>query len=63
MASYEVLYDRKCKYPTYWDEEGERILEGPKLVQESMDDKVHIVQSKLKAAIDKRFMQINNKEK
>ena len=53
MAPYEALYGRKCRCPIYWDEEGERILEGPELVQETVD-KIKVVRSKLKAAQDRQ---------
>ena len=53
MAPYEALYGRKCRSPIYWDEEGERILEGPELVQELVD-KIKIVKQNLKAAPDRQ---------
>ena len=53
MALYEVLYDRKCSYPLYWDEKGVRVLEGPELVQETMD-MVKIVRGRIKAAQDRQ---------
>ena len=51
MVPYEALYGRKCRCPVYWDEEGERVLEGPELIQELMD-KVRTVRRNLKAAQD-----------
>ena len=53
MAPYEALYGRKCRSPIFWDEEGLRILEGPELVQETVD-KVNIVKGRLKAAQDRQ---------
>ena len=53
MAPYEALYGRKCRSPICWDEEGLRTLEGPELVQETVD-KVSVVKSKLKAAQDRQ---------
>ena len=53
MAPYEALYGRKCRCPVYWDEEGTRILEGPKLIQKT-GDKVKVIRSKLKAAQDRQ---------
>ena len=53
MAPYEALYGRKCRSPVYWDEEGMRTLEGPELVQDTVD-KVKIVKSKLKASQDRQ---------
>ena len=53
MAPYEALYVRRCRCPVYWDEEGERILTGPDLVQEMMD-KVRVIKDRLKAAQDRQ---------
>ena len=53
MAPYEALYGRKCRSPIFWDEEGLRVLEGPELVQETVD-KVNIVKSRLKASQDRQ---------
>ena len=53
MAPYEALYGQKCRCPVYWDEEGERILEGPELVQEMMD-KIQVVRKNIKAAQDRQ---------
>ena len=53
MAPYEALYGRKCRSPVYWDEEGERVLEGPELIQELVD-KIKVVRRNLKAAQDRQ---------
>ncbi|KAJ8749740.1 hypothetical protein K2173_012291 [Erythroxylum novogranatense] len=37
MAPYEALYGRRCRTPICWDEEGERKLVGPELIQMTMD--------------------------
>ncbi|KAJ8748685.1 hypothetical protein K2173_008130 [Erythroxylum novogranatense] len=37
MAPYEALYGRRCKTPICWDEEGERKLVGPELVQMTVE--------------------------
>ena len=42
MAPYEALYGRKCRSPICWDVEDLRQIEGPKLVQETVD-KIQIV--------------------
>ncbi|CAL1407874.1 unnamed protein product [Linum trigynum] len=36
-SPYEALYGRKCRSPLYWDEEGLRQIEGPQLVQDTVD--------------------------
>ena len=35
VAPFEALYGRKCKTPLFWDREGERLLTGPQIVQET----------------------------
>nr|GFB19566.1 putative retrotransposon protein [Tanacetum cinerariifolium] len=32
-APYELLYGRKCRAPICWNEVGERVIEGPKLIE------------------------------
>ena len=49
MAPYEALYGRKCRFPLYWVEAGERALLGPELVQETTD-KVKVIRKKLRVA-------------
>ncbi|KAL0405562.1 UNVERIFIED_CONTAM: Transposon Tf2-11 polyprotein [Sesamum latifolium] len=58
MAPYEALYGRKYRSPIYWDVEGLRQLEGPKLVQETVD-KIQIVKQCLKAAQDRQKSYVN----
>ncbi|KAL2250058.1 UNVERIFIED_CONTAM: hypothetical protein Sindi_2479500 [Sesamum indicum] len=53
MAPYEALYERKCRSPICWDIEGLRQLEGPELVQETVD-KIKTVKKCLKAAQDRQ---------
>ncbi|KAL2240852.1 UNVERIFIED_CONTAM: Transposon Ty3-I Gag-Pol polyprotein, partial [Sesamum indicum] len=53
MATYEALYGRKCRSPICWDIEGLRQLEGPELVQETVD-KIKIIKKCLKAAQDRQ---------
>ncbi|XP_073139055.1 uncharacterized protein [Henckelia pumila] len=37
MAPYKALYGRRCRSPVHWDEVGERVLLGPKIVQQTED--------------------------
>ncbi|KAK4382892.1 Transposon Tf2-12 polyprotein [Sesamum angolense] len=53
MAPYEALYGRRCRGLVCWDVEGLRQLEGPELVQETME-KIQIVKKCLKAAQDRQ---------
>ena len=49
MAPFEMLYGRKCRAPVCWNEVGERIIEGPELVQIATE-KVDVAREKLKEA-------------
>ncbi|CAL1409480.1 unnamed protein product [Linum trigynum] len=52
-APYEVLYGRKCRTPLCWDAEGMRQLEGPEMVQKSLE-KIEVIRRNLKAAQDRQ---------
>ena len=65
MAPYEALYRRKCRTPVCWDEDGERRLLGPELVQYTLDQ-IQVIKAKLKAAqdrqkcyADKKYREVN----
>ena len=49
MASFEALYDRKCRSPICWDEVGERRLMGPDILVQTTD-KVRIIRDHLQTA-------------
>ena len=53
MAPYKALYGRKCCSPIYLDEKETCILEGPEIVQDTMN-KVKIISIRLKAALDRQ---------
>ncbi|KAL0445502.1 UNVERIFIED_CONTAM: hypothetical protein Slati_1678100 [Sesamum latifolium] len=53
MEFKEALYGRRCRSQVYWDIEGLRQLEGPELVQETVE-KIKIVKKYLKAAQDRQ---------
>nr|GFB46653.1 retrovirus-related Pol polyprotein from transposon 17.6 [Tanacetum cinerariifolium] len=48
-APYELLYGRKCRVPICWNEVGERVIEGPELI-EVTNEKVAVAKEKLKEA-------------
>ena len=52
MAPYEALYGRKCRSPVCWDVEGLRQLEGPEIIQITVD-KIQVVKQCIKAAQDR----------
>ncbi|XP_071695126.1 uncharacterized protein [Rutidosis leptorrhynchoides] len=49
MAPFEMLYGRKCRAPVCWNEAGEKLIEGPKLVRVT-NEKVAIATNRLKEA-------------
>ncbi|KAL0415719.1 UNVERIFIED_CONTAM: Transposon Ty3-I Gag-Pol polyprotein [Sesamum latifolium] len=53
MALYEALYGRRCRSPVCWDIEGLRQMEGPDLVQETVE-KIQIVKKCVKAAQERQ---------
>nr|GFB74678.1 retrotransposon protein, putative, Ty3-gypsy subclass [Tanacetum cinerariifolium] len=48
-APFEMLYGRKCRAPVCWDQVGERVIEGPKMI-EVTNSKVAVAKEKLKEA-------------
>ncbi|GJS54166.1 putative nucleotidyltransferase, ribonuclease H [Tanacetum coccineum] len=48
-APFEMLYGRKCRAPICWDQVGERVLEGPEMI-EVTNEKVVVAREKLKEA-------------
>ena len=62
MASFEVLYERKCRSLLYWDEIGEKIISGPDLVEKSLE-KIRIIKDKLKTAQDRNKSWADSKKR
>jgi hypothetical protein len=48
MATFEVLYARRCRTPLNWIEPGEKMIFGPDIIEEA-EMIVHCVQDNLKA--------------
>nr|GFC40404.1 putative nucleotidyltransferase, ribonuclease H [Tanacetum cinerariifolium] len=48
-APFEMLYGRKCRAPICWDRVGERVIEGPEMI-EVTNEKVAVAKEKLKEA-------------
>nr|GFB36534.1 putative nucleotidyltransferase, ribonuclease H [Tanacetum cinerariifolium] len=48
-APFEMLYGRKCRAPICWDQVGERVIEGPEMI-EVTNEKVSVSKEKLKEA-------------
>ena len=49
IAPYEALYGRKCRTPLCWYQDGETVLVGPKLIQQTTE-KVKQIQDRMKAS-------------
>ena len=60
MVPYEALYDRKCKIPLCWYQDGEVVLVGPELLEYTIEkvkmvwDKLQTSKSRQKAYADRR---------
>ena len=51
MTSFEALYSRKCRSPSYWTEVGKTEITGPDIVLETTE-KIKLIQDRLKVAQD-----------
>ena len=62
MAPYEALYGRRCRTHMCWTEMNEHKIIGPELVKDT-EEKVQIIQQRLKAACDRQRSYANLKRK
>ena len=62
MAPYEALYGRRCRTPIGWTKLNEHKVIGPDIVKET-EEKVQVIQQRLKAASDKQKSYANLKRK
>ena len=62
MAPYEALYGRRCRTPMCWTEMNEHKIIGPKLVKDT-EEKVQIIQQRLKVVCDRQRSYANLKRK
>ncbi|CAJ2645121.1 unnamed protein product [Trifolium pratense] len=53
MAPFEALYGRRCQTPLCWYQDGESIIVGPEMVQQTTD-KVKQIRARLKATQDRQ---------
>jgi len=49
MAPFEALYERRCRTPLCWYQDGESVLVGPELLQETIE-RVQLVRERLQAS-------------
>ena len=62
MVPFKALYGRKCRTPVCWDEDGDRRLVGPELVQITLE-KVKVVRDNLKIARDRQRSYEDNRHR
>ena len=62
MDSYEALYGRRCRNLMCWTEMNEHKIIGPELVKDT-EEKVQIIQQRLKVACDRQRSYVNLKRK
>ena len=62
MAPYEALYGRKCRTPICWTDLNEHKVIGLDIVKE-IEEKVRIIQQRLKAVSDRKKSYANLKRK
>ena len=62
MAPYEALYGRRCRTPMCWIRMNEHKIIGPELVKYT-EEKVQIIQQRLKAVCDRQMSYANLKIK
>ena len=62
MAPYEALYSRKCRTPVCWTELTEHKLIGQDIVKD-IEEKVQVIQQRLKAASDRQKSYANLKRR
>jgi len=53
MAPFEALYGRKCRTPLCWFQDGESVLIGPKLIQQT-NEKVKMIKERLKTSLSRK---------
>ncbi|BAT99700.1 hypothetical protein VIGAN_10120800 [Vigna angularis var. angularis] len=49
MALFEALYGRRCRTLLCWFQDGEAVLTGPELVQQTIE-KVKLIQERMRAS-------------
>jgi len=49
MMPYEALYGRKCRTSLYWYHDGEAVLVGPELLEQTTE-KVRMVRNRMQAS-------------
>jgi len=53
MTPFQALYGRKCMTPLCWFQDGESVLIGPELIQQT-NEKVKMIQERLKTSLSRQ---------
>jgi len=48
MAPYKALYDRRCRTPLCWQQDGESVVLGPEFLQQTIE-KVKVIQDRMRS--------------
>jgi RNA recognition motif-containing protein len=59
MASFKMLYGRRCRTPLFWSETGERKVFGPDVLQEA-EKQVHMVKENLQVAQSRQSFEVGD---
>jgi hypothetical protein len=62
MASFEVLYGRRCRTPLNWIEPGKKVIFGPNLVEE-VEVTIRRIQDNLKAVMSRQETYANRRRR
>jgi len=62
MAPYEALYGRRCRTPLCWHQDGENLIIGPELVQQTTE-KVKLIREKMKTSQSRQKSYADNRRK
>ena len=62
LTPFEALYGRKCRTPICWTELNEHKVIGPDIEKE-IEEKVRVIQQRLKAASDRQKLYVDLKRK
>ena len=58
MDPFEALNGRKCRTPLCWFQDGESVLIGPELIQET-NEKVKMIQERLKTSLSRQISYVD----
>jgi len=62
MAPYEALYGRRCRTPLCWYQDGEAVLVGPELLEQTTE-KVRLVRNRMQASQSRQKAYANRRRR